>query len=332
MNKFERVKAALEGKQPDRIPYGVWTHFPGDDLDPDKLAGRTEELYRYLDMDFVKTMPNGLFSVADWGCECDFSEIAAGGVAKVAQYAIQTPSDWLKLKDLDVERGSLGRELQSARKVLDRIGGEAPVLATVFSPLTTAQKLAGPHLLDHMQFSPEKVKAGLERIADVTLKFANRAIGAGCAGVYFASQMSNKTVMSEALYKEFGVPGDRRVLDALDSAAWCNVVHAHGNNIMFDIVAEYPVQGVSWHVWETEPTVGDFLAAAAGKCIVGGLRRHMITEARLSELAYDIAEMRRLTQGRRLLLAPGCVIRAPWNKEVLRFLRDEISKAAALDL
>ena len=38
MTKHERVRSALRGEAPDRPPYGFWTHLPGIDLDPDRLA------------------------------------------------------------------------------------------------------------------------------------------------------------------------------------------------------------------------------------------------------------------------------------------------------
>ena len=143
MNKHERVRAALRGEPVDRLPYAFWTHFPLTDLDPDDLAAVTIDFVRDLDLDFVKTMPNGQFCTEDWGAVSDFSEVARGGVAKVIQTAVSAPEDWLKLGVLDVTKGAFGRELEHLRQVCSALAADHPILATTFSPLTIAQKLAG---------------------------------------------------------------------------------------------------------------------------------------------------------------------------------------------
>src|SRR3989339_1216494 len=227
MQKIERVKKALRGEAVDRIPYSIWTHFPITDLDAAGLAKSTMAFYREYDLDFIKSMPNGMFSIEDYDCDCDFSEVPTGGVAKATKLAVTEPSDWEKLSDLDIERGALGRELESLNLIIKEIRGEAPVIATVFSPLTTALKLSGPNLMAHMLTDPEKVKAGLEILTSTTRRFAERAVEMGCAGIFLASQMSQRGKMSEAGYREFGVPYDLRVLDAIQADSWFNVIHIH---------------------------------------------------------------------------------------------------------
>ena len=324
--KTERIRRVLDGELVDRVPYSAWIHFPGIDLDADRLADATLAFYRDLNLDFVKNMSNGMFSIEDWGCDCDFSAIVEGGVARVTKYAVEGPADWEKLSELDIEKGALGRELRSLSRLLHELRGEAPVLATVFSPLTTAQKLSGTLFLEHLRTHPRSLKQGLSRIAACTARFAVRAIELGCAGLYFASQMSQRSLLAEEEYREFGVPYDLEVLEAVEGGSWFNVVHIHGNGIMFGLLEDYPVQGISWHVWETKPTVEEFVAADNAKCIVGGLRRSMITSGNRPELAKDVSGMMRITGGRRLMLAPGCVVRAPCDLETLRYLRRTIDR------
>ena len=64
------------------------------------------------DLDFVKSMSNGLYCVEDWGGECDFAEIERGGVARVVSPAVGAAGDWAKLADVDVEAFAFGRELR----------------------------------------------------------------------------------------------------------------------------------------------------------------------------------------------------------------------------
>ncbi|HWR11301.1 MAG TPA: uroporphyrinogen decarboxylase family protein [Rectinemataceae bacterium] len=329
MEKIERAKKALQGEAVDRVPYSIWTHFPIVDLDAAGLAKSTMAFYREYDLDFVKSMPNGMFSIEDYDCGCDFSEVPKGGVAKTTKLAVTKPSDWARLSDLDVEKGALGRELRSLKLILDELHGEAPVIATVFSPLTTALKLSGPNLMAHIRTDPEKVKAGLEILTATTVRFAERATEMGCAGIFLASQMAQRGRMNEAEYREFGVPYDLKVFEAVKANSWFNIMHIHGDEILFDLLKDYPAQGISWHVWETAPTIGEFVAADTGKCLVGGLRRFKITEGELPEIAKDISETIRQTGGRRLFLAPGCEIRAPYNAAAFEFIKRAIAETAS---
>lgn len=326
MNKFERIQAALKGEAVDRTPYSFWTHLPGIDLDPVKLADHTYDFYKAFDLDFVKSMANGMFSIEDFGCECDYSEIPQGGVAKLVKTAIRHPDDWDLVKPIDVTEGACGRELYSLRLLLNKLNGEVPVIATEFSPLTTADKMSGGKLLEHLKMHPEKIKRALDVIADAVIEHAREAVKLGCSGIFLASQMSSTDKTTVEIYKEFGVPYDKKIFQNLPGKAWFNVLHVHGNNIMFDVVKDYPVQAISWHVWETDPSVEDFVAKAHDKCIVGGLKRFDITNDQRDELAAEIKEMRQETNNKRLILAPGCVIRYPFNKATLDYLVSAIKK------
>src|SRR5437868_2115772 len=122
MDKLNRVQAALRGETVDRPPYGFWTHLPGIDLIPLRLAEETAAFCTRYDLDFVKSMPNGLYCVEDWGCVCDYSEIVRGGIAKVVQSPITSGYDWEKLERVDVNQGAFGRELQHLAALVQRVG------------------------------------------------------------------------------------------------------------------------------------------------------------------------------------------------------------------
>lgn len=97
MTKAERIRAALKGERPDRVPYALWSHFPGIDMDPEKLAEESWKFYKKLDIDLIKTMNNGMYPIEDLGCEVDYSEIAKGGVAKLVSTPVHTVDDWDKI-------------------------------------------------------------------------------------------------------------------------------------------------------------------------------------------------------------------------------------------
>lgn len=325
MSKRERVQAALAGEEVDQLPCSFWTHFPVVDLDPDAIALESVKFARRLDLDFIKTMPNGLFSVEDWGVRGDYSQVASGGVAK-ATYVIETVEDWKRIEPLDVHAGALGRELTHFKKLVELTKGEIPVLATAFSPLTIARKLAGERYRRDMQTHPALVRNALAAIATSMASFVREAVRMGCAGVFLASQESNSVALTEDEYEEFGVPFDHAALSGARDG-WFNVLHMHEQNIMFDRLKTYPVHALNWHIGEAAPSLEHYVAGKNAKPIVGGLRRHAITCGNFAEITQDIASAIAATGGKKLLITPGCVIRHPVDVDLLSRVTDYIRNA-----
>ena len=316
MTPADLLRATLAGQATPRPAYAFWTHFPGIDLDPEAIARETLSFARATRADLVKSMPNGLYAVEDWGVRADFSEIAAGGTAKVAESPIREAADWMRVTRLDPESGALGRELRHLRLLVEALGPTVPVLATVFSPVTIAKKLAGgAGFARHAELYPAAVQAALAEMAATTADFSRRAIALGCAGVFFAVQDATSATGEEA-YRRDWLPHD---LAALDGArgGWCNAVHLHGDDILFDLVAGYPVQVLNWHIGETAPSIAAYRAAGGRKPVLGGLRRMPITRGDMAAVADDLAAIRAAEDGRGVIVAPGCVIRHPVDMAVL---------------
>ena len=164
----------------------------------------------------------------------------------------------------------------------------------------------------------EEVKAGLRAITESTCALVQRVIEMGADGIFFATQLSSYAAGEENFYREYGMPYDLAVLSA--SSGWCNVLHAHGKDIMFPLLRKYPVQIFNWHAWESLPEIGE-AQALTGKCIMAGLERMDITDGRKNEIEYRIYKTLRQTGGRKIILSPGCVIRYPLNEEILAFVQ-----------
>ncbi|MBM3341906.1 MAG: uroporphyrinogen decarboxylase [Betaproteobacteria bacterium] len=318
MNKSERIRAALRGEKTDRVPYGFWTHRPDIDLDADKIAEATAAFAQRLDLDFVKSMPNGFYCVEDWGCTLDFSDVARGGVGRVVRPTVSAPADWARLARLNVTQGALAREIRHLTKLVKLVGPEVPVLATVFSPLTIANKLSNGAHRAHIASHANEVAAGLNVITQTTCEFTRAAIAAGCAGIFFATQDATHQLFDAATYRRFGERYDTPVLHAArEAGGWFNVLHMHGEDILFDALRDYPVDALNWHIGETPPTIADYRASGGARCIVGGLQRGFITQRNLDAVMGDIQIAMNHTQGRSIILAPACVIRHPVDEQML---------------
>jgi uroporphyrinogen decarboxylase len=314
MTKRERLEAAIRGEASDRPPVALWRHFPGDDQDPGELAASTVNFQRQYDFDFVKVTPASSFCVRDWGAE-DRWMGNEEGTREYTRRPVVRPEDWRALPPLDPERGALGAQLRCLELIHEALGDETPFIQTIFNPLTQAKNLAGQRvMLAHLRQEPNVVRAGLEVIADTTVRFIEAARQRGIAGIFMASQHASYELLSEAEYREFGVRFDRRLLEAADGL-WLNVVHLHGERVMFDAVADYPADVVNWHDRETPPTLGEGQARVRG-AVLGGLRQwETMLRGSPADVRREAIDAFRQTGGRRFILGTGCVtpITAPWD-------------------
>jgi uroporphyrinogen decarboxylase len=231
------------------------------------------------------------------------------GTREYTHRVIEQPEDWGKLALLDPRGGALGQQLQTLQLISDGLNGEVPILHTIFSPLSQAKNLASTDRLhEHLQRAPEALKAGLEIITKNILRYIDAMENSPVAGIFYAIQHASTRVMTEAEYREFGEPYDRRVLSALHKKWWFNMAHIHGDSPMFSLVASYPVQAINWHDRETQPDLrrGKELFAGA---VCGGLGRwdyvHNGTPDQVRQQALDAIEQ---TGGRRFILSTGCVM------------------------
>ena len=317
LNHRQRLEKCLAGELPDRTPVALWRHFPVDDQTPENLAAATLEFQRTYDFDLVKVTPASSFCQKDWGSE-DQWRGHSEGTREYTRLAIHHPEDWERLPVLDPNQGYLGAQLRCLRLIVKELGSDTPVLQTIFNPLSQAKHLAGEStLLMHLRCFPEAVHAGFKIIVESTRRFIEATRTTGIAGLFFAVQHAQYGVLSPLEFETFGKPYDLQVLEPVSNTPmdfWLNMLHLHGEQVMFDAVMDYPVQIINWHDRDTPPTLAEAQARYNG-VICGGLRRwdSMVvgTPEQVDAEARDAIQSVGINHqgiGRRFILGTGCVL------------------------
>jgi uroporphyrinogen decarboxylase len=325
MSHWERIRAALQGAEVDHTPVSLWRHFPGDDMTAAGLAKAMVDWQRKFDFDFVKFMPTGMYGVHDWGAETEYAP-GHGGSRQLVKAGVTDPNQWPKLAKVDVTRGSYGQEIEAIRLAAAELKGSVPVFQTVFSPSTTAVKLRGPQAIEDMRQNPDLLKAGLEIITEVTIAFALENLRAGADGVFFATQGASRQVMTEEEYKEFGVPYDTRILEAVRNEGKINLIHVHGDDVYWDLAASYPVDMINWHDRTTFPNLSQAKERFKG-VLVGGIERLEISTGTTEIVRAQALDAVQQTGGRRHVVAPSCVIPTNTPEANVRAVIDAVKSA-----
>jgi uroporphyrinogen decarboxylase len=307
MNKSERLKAAIAGEPVDRVPVALWRHFPVDDTDPETLADSAVSYQREFDFDLIKVTPASSFSVRDWGVE-DAWKGNPEGTKDYVRVVVVEPRDWTKLEPRDPIQGELGAQLRCLEIARRQAAPDVPVLPTVFSPLTQAKHLAGEKLLlEHLRRAPAEVEAGLRTITRSTIAWVEEARKRGIAGLFYAVQHATYGILDREAYRRFGEADDRQILEAA-GGLWLNVLHLHGEALMFDLAETYPVQVVNWHDRQTEPGLVEGKRRVAG-AVCGGLSRwETLVLGTPQVVEAEAQDAIRALGGRGLILGAGCVV------------------------
>jgi uroporphyrinogen decarboxylase len=324
----QRIERALALEETDRLPFGFWWHFPNQDRAPRRLAHLSLALQEKLDLDFIKFSPYGLYSVVDWGVVLD---VRGGNETPVeGEYAIKTPEDWRKLRPLRGDEGEYLVVLEAQRIALAERRQDVPLVQTVFSPLTSCLKMAGRDaLLRHLREVPDAVHAGLAVVTETTRRFASEAVQRGADGLFFAVQTANEGYLTPAEYVRFTKDYDLAVLEAVHGKSWFNILHLHGQNVMFDPVLDYPVQVLNYHDRESGPSLADMRARTA-KCLLGGIGENTtMVLGTQDEVDAEVRGAWAQVSRRGLILGPGCVASLSAPEENVVQLRKSVERSGA---
>jgi uroporphyrinogen decarboxylase len=301
MKKQERVYAAMDGQPVDRIPLSLWRHFYKQNQTPTGLASATLAFYQQYNLDLIKLTPDDYYAVQDWGATIVLSK-DDDIPSRLKKNVITKPEGWRNLTTLNPTQGRYAQELEAIRLVVSQLGDNAaPLLMTLFSPLTLAYQLAGDQLFEHLQSHPTDVHTGLATIAETTSRFADAALEAGANGIFFVSQLSHAGILSEELCQTFVVRYDLIALERVKSQPVPLVLYLPGANPYFETANQYPVHAISWQNHDNIPSVQAALTLTE-KTLMGGLNGQFLEQSSPDEVSTKARAL--VTQAReRLILA-----------------------------
>ncbi|MBN1687027.1 MAG: hypothetical protein JW852_10250, partial [Spirochaetales bacterium] len=95
------------------------------------------------------------------------------------------------------------------------------------------------------------------------------------------------------------------VLETLSKSPIC-IVHIHSEkDSYFDLLLDYPCNGISWEDRLAGPTVAE-ARKRTNKCLVGGVDHYLALKCTPDRIVAQSKEVIEAAGGRGLILAPGC--------------------------
>lgn len=301
-SKRERVMAAVEGRESDRIPVSFWYHFPLDHPSGEPLAEVELAFAKKYDPDFLKIMHDLRYELPD------------------GMTTIEDPKDWRRLKPLSVKESNFTEQIKALKLIRKGLTQDMPIIDTVFGPFATANKLCGKKLVEHLMADPQSVRQGLQAIAVTLADYAQWWIEEGGDGIYFALDGAQKSVTSEELYKDIFLPLDRLIMETAMDQGTFNVLHLHGSDIMFNLTHDLPNHLLNWSSQTTKPSLSEARGIHSG-CISGGIDEFAILGKSPLEVMDEARRAVAEAGSVGFILTPGCAVPTDIPEENLFALR-----------
>jgi uroporphyrinogen decarboxylase len=306
LNKIERVTRALEGEEVDRPPFSFWYHFGLQHMAGRKHAETEIDFYRAYDLDFVKVMNDYPFPFPQ---DCE---------------AIETEDDWKKIEPVEASDRCWSEQLTALAIINEEIGREALFIETIFSPWTTARRMArADSFAKARERCPGALLAAMDAISTSLASYAREAVARGAAGIFLSLGAATDAVMSAEEYAIWGRPFDLKILEAVREAPF-NVLHIHGKRIHFDSLLDYPVSAINWSHMTTAPTLEDG-RARWGKTVMGGIDETAAAHLSATELRKQVSDALAHVGPRGLIVTPGCSVPTDTSERNLRAIKSAIS-------
>ena len=301
--------AALKGEPIDRVPLAFWMHNFATENSPKDLAAETLRLAREFGWDYLKPQSRAQCFAEVWGLRYRASSERAVPYTVIANPCAGA-ADLARLQPADPREGSLGDQLEALRLIRAGVGGDTPIIWTVFSPLMVVPSLlrgGREQAFAIMRSEPAALEHALDTIAETLAGYTRACLDAGADGLFYATNVATRDLMTVEECRRFQRPYDLRILNAAAPAPF-NVLHVCGTGVLFDEFADYPVHAVSWATVPENPTLSEG-HRRTGRAVMGGLPAK---PAIASMSAESIADRARAavaeTQGRFILLGPDCSI------------------------
>lgn len=309
MDKTQRLRTAISGNAPDRIPVSAWGHFYVEETDPDKFAEKMLDFFNKFDWDFMKIHARASYHVEGWG----FTYSPSNDPKKphsCTGHPIKKSKDWRNIHTLEMSTPAFEEQIKALRLIKKSLPKDVPVIMTVFSPLDIAEKLVDRDqdlLRAHINDDPESLLVALESITQTFEKFVRKLIIEGIDGLYFSTKWANQGRLSEGQYEQLGKPFDLRILNAAQQL-WCNILHVCEDKIRLSLVSDYPVAIFHWDKDAGHnPTYGEG-KKQTGKACSGGVNANVLAFGTKNDIIKSALEAIHDTEGKGFILGPGCSV------------------------
>ena len=236
MNSLQRLNNLLQGKPVDRVPnFDIFmtraAHHIGVPLsqyylDHRVLCQANLAVMQDFELDIVQAISDPYREAADMGLEVEFPH---DNLPLNRTPLIVEPDDLQNIHFPVKDFGPrMTDRLEGIRAMHQQVGDEVPVMGWVEGALAEAADLRGvTNVMKDLVKRPAWLKDLLEKCAEVEISFACAQIEAGAHIIGLGDAVAS--LISPRMYREFALPYEQRIFDAIKAKGGIPRLHICGN-------------------------------------------------------------------------------------------------------
>ncbi|MBI3184057.1 MAG: uroporphyrinogen decarboxylase family protein [Myxococcales bacterium] len=228
VTSLERVKKALSGAQPDRIPVVLPLTMHGARevglpireyfAKPENVAEGQLRLHRRYGSDALTNFHYAALELEAWGGEALFRE---DGPANAGAPLVRRLEEVAKLEPPKVaDCPCLGRVLEATRMLRQRVGGDVPILGLVVSPFSLpALQLGFERYLQLLCERDDLLPRLLSVNEEYSVEWANAQVAAGVDAIGYYDPVCSATIIPPEMFRGTGQGAAERTLSRIRAPA-----------------------------------------------------------------------------------------------------------------
>jgi len=321
----ERCLATIRGEKVDRVPvFPLLMSFSAKKLgityrtyatDGHALAESQLKVMEMFNIDAITVCSDAFRVSADLGGEMVFPEAKPPFLAKPI---VTSENDLKMLKKPDVSnpKGRMADRIRGVTELARSAGKSCMVVGWVDMPFAEACSVCGvTEFMMLMYDDPELAHKVLEFLTDIVIDFAVAQVEAGAAMIGGGDAATS--LISPQLYREFALPYEQKVCEAVHKAGGLVKLHVCGNTTK--LLQDMVLSGAD--LFNVDHMV-DFSYAAEtyGKASLAFKGNIDPVEDMLfatpEECEKKVMQLIQKAQGKKYMVSPGCEVPADVSDEV----------------
>jgi MtaA/CmuA family methyltransferase len=313
MHPLQRLRNVLQDAPVDRVPnfdifmtraaHHIGARLSTYYLDHRVLCAANLAVLEDFRLDIVQAISDPYREAADTGLDVEFPD---DGLPSNRTPLIADPADLGRIRFPVFEFGPrMTDRLEAIRALHAAVGGEVPVMGWVEGALAEAADLRGVgNLMMDLVMNPGWVKELLERCVEVGMAFARAQVEAGAHIIGLGDAVASQ--ISPGMYREFALPYERRIFDAVRQLGGVSRLHICGNttHLLGDMaLSGAEIIDIDWMV-DMRRAVG----CLGGAVVCGNIDPVAILLQGTPEQVRDGVRANAAAGGRRWISAAGCEV------------------------
>lgn len=238
MTPKRRFLSAMLGGRVDRTPVGSGTsvttleqekmtnaYFPEANYDGQTMARLAAGSYEILGYDCILPVFSVIAEAAALGCEVDWGDKESFPTVRKPMWK---DPDEVRMPDDFLERRTTKACLDAIRILRSRYGNKVAIMGKVMGPWTLSYHVHGVQevLMDSVA-EPERLRAFMRTLKEVTILFGKAQIGAGADVLQLSDHTTGDMTRAET-YRDFVLPFHKELTQELGCPM---VLHICGNTL-----------------------------------------------------------------------------------------------------